>query len=142
MYSAIEKLLCTPCYLIDVFPETVPQKNDNRYFHVEETFLNDRKEFDQRFCRLLLKLYCYYDFHFWSGASFDREPAPEQMIQEIQECFGGNVPECCIYLPESDAMIYMDRDSLHLSVYHPDESLQEMLIRLVPSEGLFFYPAP
>jgi len=142
MYSAIDKMLCTPCYLIDIFPETVPQKNDNRYFQVEEIFLNDRKEFDHRFYRLLLKLYCYYDFRFWSGSTFDREPAPEQVIREIQECFSSNAPECRIYLPESDAMICMDRDSLHLSVYHPDESLRELLVRLASSEGLFFYPAP
>lgn len=33
--SRIETLIETPEFLIDIFPETVPQREDNRYFVIE-----------------------------------------------------------------------------------------------------------
>ena len=56
--SKIDELLEKPCYLIDIFPYTVPETADRRYFRVEEYFQKNRKEWNEKFCRLLLKLYC------------------------------------------------------------------------------------
>ena len=42
--SKIDGLLEKPCYLIDIFPRTVPETPDRRYFAVEEIFQRSRPE--------------------------------------------------------------------------------------------------
>ena len=36
--AKIEEMMDEPCYLIDIFPYTVPKTPDGRYFAVEEYF--------------------------------------------------------------------------------------------------------
>lgn len=47
--------------LIDIFPEKVPQKDDNRYFDVEKFFQQNRSGVDRKFTDIILKIFCYYD---------------------------------------------------------------------------------
>ena len=60
--AKIEEMMDEPCYLIDIFPYTVPKTPDGRYFAVEEYFQQNRREWNEKFGRLLIKLYLYYDF--------------------------------------------------------------------------------
>ena len=57
----IDALMDKKAYLIDIFPKTVPQKVDNRYFAVEKFFQQNRSEFKLKLTSIILKLYCYYD---------------------------------------------------------------------------------
>ena len=44
----IDTLMDKKAYLIDIFPKTVPQKVDNRYFAVEKFFHRNRSEFERK----------------------------------------------------------------------------------------------
>ena len=79
--SKIDGLLEKPCYLIDIFPRTVPETPDRRYFAVEEIFQRSRPELVERFCRILLKLYCYYDFLLVDGAACTENPDPTALLE-------------------------------------------------------------
>ena len=133
--SKIDGLLEKPCYLIDIFPRTVPETPDRRYFAVEEIFQRSRPELVERFCRILLKLYCYYDFLLVDGAACTENPAPAALLERA-------AGDLTLLLPVCGALVMLSGDDLYLRVYHPDRRLAELLAQLAGAEGLFFYRAP
>lgn len=143
--SKIDELIEKPCYLIDIFPYTVPTAAGRRYFAIEEYFQANRREWDEKFRRLLLKLYCYYDFWVSFGEESAKNPEPHLFAGWIQECFKGNWRErdyMNIILPECNAMVILNGDDLYLRLYNPDKRLMELVSQLAGAEGFFFYKAP
>lgn len=139
-----EALFEKEAWLIDIFPKTVPYREDGRYFKAERLLQKDRAEIQRRFTRLILKLYCYHDLTVTgSGLSFAL-PEPEMLESLLKRFFGAGAAsgDLILYLPEQDAMIVPDREDLHMTVYAPDEALKELLAALAGAEGLFFYKAP
>lgn len=84
--SKIDWLVEKPRYLIDMFPSTVPKAADQRYFDVEEYFQNHREALDEKFCRILLKLYCYHDFWISAGNENMKNPSVNQLVELIRHC--------------------------------------------------------
>ena len=144
--SRIETLIETPAFLIDIFTETIPQREDNRYFVIEEYFQNRRTETDQKFLNILLKLYCYYNFIIsYAPAKLLENATPDQVIGFLDSFVMGNnqiTDSINILLPECDALLVLNRDDLYITVYNPDSYLKNLLSQLAYSEGLFFYKAP
>lgn len=140
--SKIEEMMDEPCYLIDIFPYTVPKTPDGRYFAVEEYFQQNRREWNEKFGRLLLKLYCYYDFWVSSGEESAENPQPDLLAQWIGRCLEGRRGLLHIVLPQCNSMIVLSGDDLYMSLYHPDPRLKGLIAQLAGAEGLFFYPAP
>ena len=142
--SKIDELLEKPCYLIDIFPYMVPGKADKRYFKAEEYFQKNRQDWNEKFCRLLLKLYCYYDFWCSFGEELVENPEPEALAEWIHQCFKGDWKErgyINIILPACNAMIILNGDDLYLGVYNPDKQLIDLISQLANAEGFFFYKA-
>ena len=146
--SKIDELIKGPVYLVNIFPDTVPSKPDNRYFEIENFLQNNREEIDRKFMSILLKLYCYYNF--WISAwlleheAFEN-PDLSQLISLIKRCFVGKWKSreyINIILPECDSMIILNGDDLYVSVYHPSEHLKSLISDLSQSEGLFFRKVP
>lgn len=143
--SKIDELIEKPCYLIDFFPCTVPKTQDRRYFKVEEYFQENRGEWDQKFCNLLLKLYCYYDFWVSAGEETAENPEPRLLARWIKHCFMGDWRErdyINIILPDCNAMVVLNGDDLYMSLYNPDKQLMDVISQLAGAEGFFFYKAP
>lgn len=143
--AKIDELIEKPCYLVDVFPYIVPETADRRYFAIEEYFQANRREWDEKFRRLLLKLYCYHDFWVSFGKESAENPEPRLLAKWIQDCFAGNWRErdyMNIILPDCSAMVILNGDDLYMSVYNPDEQLRALISQLAGAEGFFFYKAP
>lgn len=143
--SRIETLIETPAFLIDIFPETVPQREDNRYFVIEEHFQNCRSEIDQKFLNILLKLYCYFNFIInYTPEKLLENTSPDQVLAFLDSFVMGKnqiTDSINILLPECDALLVLNRDDLYITVYNPDSYLKNLLSQLAYSEGLFFYKA-
>ncbi len=145
MISKIDELIAKPCYLIDIFPYTVPETADRRYFMVEEYFQRNRQEWNEKFRRLLLKLYCYYDFWCLFGEELAENPKPDLLAEWIGHCVEGDWKErdhINIILPACNAMMILNGDDLYMSVYNPDGQLMDLISQLAAAEGFFFYEAP
>ncbi len=143
--SKIDELLEKPCYLIDIFPRTVPGSRDGRYFKVEEYLQKNRGVWNEKFCTLLLKLYCYYDLWVSAGEELAENPEPEVLAGWIRHCFDGGWKErdyINIILPKCSAMVILNGDDLYLRLYGPDEQLLDLVSQLAGAEGLFVYKAP
>lgn len=142
--SKIDELIEKPCYLIDIFPCTVPKTTDKRYFIIEEYFQNNRKDWNEKFSKLLLKLYCYYNFWVLSMDKFSKNPKPNLLVELIQHCFEGDWRKrdyIDIILPDCNAMIVLNGSDLYMSIYNPDEQLRNLISQLAKAEGFFFYKA-
>ena len=143
--SKIDELIEKPCYLIDIFPCTVLETPDRQYFKVEEYFQKNRTEWNRKFCNLLLKLYCYYDFLVSAGEKLIKNPEPELLAEWIWHCFEGDWRErdyINMILPACNAMVILNGDDLYMALYNPDKQLLNMISQLAEAEGFFVYKAP
>ena len=138
----IDAFMNKKAYLIDIFPKTVPQKADNRYFAVEEFFQQNRSEFERKLTAIILKLYCYYDFTVNSEEKISENPTIAELIMLLKKCFSGESGYINIVLPECDAMISLNNDDLYMTAYNVSSELMELIAQLVNAEGLFLYEAP
>lgn len=161
--ARIDQLLEGPRYLIDIFPCRVPETDDRRYFEVEKYFRKWRKGINEKFCRILLKLYCFYDFEVLWGEERVRNPRVSRLTRWIGRCLEGDGRKgdsMNILLPDCNAMIILSGDDLFISVYlmeqsatagkehrledawevcEPRQRLLELLSQFAWAEGLFFY---
>lgn len=137
--SNIDELMRKTCYLLDIFPCRVPRKSDNRYFIIEEYFQQNRQELNAKFCRILLKLYCYYDFWLLVDDTTVKNPEPYRLVEWIDDCFAAKISNIDIILPDCNAMIILKSDDLYMSLYNPNEQLKNLVSQLTSAEGLFFY---
>ena len=127
----IEKLLDAPYLIIDILPMQVPKDSEGQYFAVEKYFLEEQlKEIKQKHINVILKLNCY------KNIAIDEEinPAPER----IRDIMNGRY----VYIMVGEAMILSEPDDTHMTVFNPDESLQDLLKILSAGEGLYLWKPP
>ena len=142
VYSQIEELLDRKAYLIDIFPKTVPQKTDGRYFAVEKFFQQNRSDIERKLTAVIMKLYCYYDLTIVIEDGITENPQVEELIVLLEECFSGELGYINIVLPECEAMLSLNYGDLYMTSYNVSGELKDLLSQLVSAEGLFFYEAP
>ena len=138
----IDALMDKKAYLIDIFPKTVPQKADNRYFAVEKYFQQNRSEFDRKLNAIILKLYCFYDLTVVTENDITENPQVEELTVLLEKCFGGELGYINIVLPECGNMLSFNYGDLYMTAYNVSGELNVLLAQLVNAEGLFFYEAP
>ena len=142
MCDRIDALMDKKAYLIDIFPKTVPQKADNRYFAIEKYFQQNRADFERKLIAVILKLYCYYDFTFVIDDSIIENPQVDELTLLLGNCLSGELGYINIVLPECEAMLSLNYEDLYMTAYNVSGELKELLAQLVNAEGLFFYEAP
>ena len=131
MEDRIEDLLQGPCWVIDILPRQVSKESGGQYFAVEEYFLHN-DQFDsvkKKHIHIVLKLNCYYPI------SLDQEdvvnPSPDHVAEVMRK------RDVSILI--GDALIVSSLDALHLTVYHADEKMLELVRSIACSEGLFVW---
>ena len=137
----IDALMDKKAYLIDIFPKTVPQKADNRFFAVEKYFQQNRPELKRKLTTVILKLYCYYDLTVVMEDDITENPQVEELTVLLTKCFSGELGYINIVLPECEAMLSLNYGDLYMTAYNVSGELKKLLSQLVNAEGLFFYEA-
>ncbi len=126
--NRIEELLKTPYWIIDILPKRVPKDSMGQYFHTAAYFLRHRmEEIKSRHISLILKLNCYYDIEIQDKVN----PDPEEIDRIMREKY--------VYIMVGDSMILSEKDDTHMTVFHPDEELLDLIRTLASSEGLFVW---
>ena len=138
----IDALMDKKAYLIDIFPKTVPQKADNRYFAVEKYFQQNRSELERKLASIILKLYCYYDLTVIIDDDITENPQVDELTVLLKKCFSGELGYINTVLPECEAMLSLNYGDLYMTAYNVSGELKELLAQLVNGEGMFFYEAP
>ena len=126
---------------MDFLPKQVPENAGGRFFSVEDYYLEPSRYavLRERFCEVLLKLYCYYDLRLF--ISDDTEgffnPDPETLANLVK----GNHDNLCILVGASEALITLSRDDTCMTVYAPSEVLLGLIRALAGAVGLFVWKA-
>lgn len=135
----IDALLEKQACIIDIFPETVPQKPDDRYYKIEEYFQNNRESVDRKFMDIMLKLFCYFDIILVTQEGEKESPQAEQLIGTLESFFEGETGYVILLFTECDAMLSVNREDLYMTVYNAEGHLKKLISELADSEGLFLY---
>ena len=124
----IEELLQAPYWIIDILPAQVPKDSPGQYFAIEDYFLKEqREEIKKKHINVILKLNCYMDI----SVEEETNPAPDKVAAVMRERY--------VYIMTGDSMILSEPDDTHMTVFHPDDRLLELLRSLSASEGLFVW---
>ena len=138
----VEALFEKEAYLIDIFPKTVPPKDDGRFFAVEKYLQRSRAGFESALARIVIKLYCYYDMSVVTQDNELEAPEPEQLFAVLESGYGKASGFVNILLPECDALLAFSGGDLYMTVYNAPGDVKELISQLARAEGLFFYRAP
>jgi len=138
----IELLFEKEAYLIDIFPQTVPARADDRYFDVERYFRNNNAVIRQKHINIILKLSCYYDITVITQDGTFVGPHTDMLLTALEKCFRRETAFVHILLTGKNILITIDNDDLYITVYNADLPTRELISKLVCAEGLFFYKAP
>ena len=128
-------------WVVDFLPKQVPENGGGRFFSVEQYYLEPSRYavLRERFCEVLLKLYCYYDLRLFIGDDTEGlfNPEPEKLADLVK----GNQDNLCILVGTSEALITLSRDDTCMTVYAPAENLLELIRALGGAVGLFVWKA-
>ena len=138
----VDRLLETPCYIIDFIPQQVPKNCGGQYFKVENYFLNhsDRYGVRDRFIRTILKAMCYYPISVYWGEWIE-QPSPEQVAEIIDTIMENHSGDMNMLFTSKDALLQFGWDCLNISIYNPDEEMCRLFEKIAISEGLFWRKA-
>ena len=135
----VDRLLETPCYIIDFIPQQVPKNCGGQYFKVENYFLNhsDRYGVRDRFIRTILKAMCYYPISvYWD--EWIEQPSPEQVAEIIDTIMENHSGDMNMLFTSKGALLQFGWDCLNISIYNPDEEMCVLFEQLATSEGMFW----
>ena len=120
----IDKLLETPCYIMDFLPKQVPMNCGGQFFEVETYLLNhyDCCGLRDRFVGVILKAICYYPVSVQWGKWIEK-PTPEQVTKIIDTILENHSGDVNILFTSKDVLLQFGWDCLNISIYNPDEEM-------------------
>lgn len=137
--KTMDELLEKECYIIDIFPEKVPENSNGQFFDVEDYLLNSEKynAIKDKFVNIVLKLMCYYHMAIVKDGLIDK-PSPEQVENAVNEIVVNQKAVLNCLFQEENMLLVFDRDCLNLSIYNPSKETHNLFEKLARSEGLFW----
>lgn len=137
--KTIDELLERPCYIIDFLPKQVPENAGGQFLKVENYLLNHYERYGLRdkYIRIILKLMCYYRVCIKWGRWIE-QPSPEQVAEIIDTIMHNHSGWLDMLFPDQDALLQFEWDCMYISIYNPDEEMQDLLEQIAFSEGMFW----
>ena len=138
----IDEIMEKPCWVMDILPKRVPQDAGGQYFAVERYYLDRIALLREKYVQMLIKLNCYYDIAVsHDGENWKRNPDPEDIERWLGACLSVSPTEPSLFvsIPSEDALIVVQHDNTHITIYNPSEALLELLRQLATAEGLFVW---
>ncbi len=134
MDEKIDMLLQSPYWIIDIFPEQVPEDSPGQFFSVEKYYLEEKRlaEIKQKHINVILKLNCYRQISI--AGEKTANPAPGHIAEEMRMRY--------LYIMVDESMILSEPDDTHLTVFGPDEKLLDLIRTLAAGEGLYIWKPP
>ncbi len=128
MSMTIEELLETPYWIIDILPKQVQKDSPGQYFAVERYYLSAPQiaAIKQKHIDVILKLNCYRDVSLDDDETVD--PPPEAIAEAMMTRY--------VNVRVDGALIVSEPDDTHLTLFHPDAELLELVRTIAAGEGL------
>lgn len=137
----MDELLEGPYRIVDILPEQVPANAAGQYFAVEQYYLQPERirTLRRRYAEILLRLNCYFDMavSFDGFENWEVNPDPESFADRLAGLSGNSFLRAVF--SSQRAMIDIEPEETHMTVYDPDSLLLEKLQALAAAEGLFVW---
>ncbi len=134
----VESLLKVVCYVIDFLPKRVSERYMERYFEVEEYFLQGT-EYDrivEGFVRIIMKLQCYHSFEVFCEQWYE-DISVSKLAELLKQVLMSKDRFINILSEEEKMLITVSGSDLHISIYNPSLEAIANLSVLTTAEGLF-----
>ncbi len=135
----VDRLLETPCYVIDFLPKPVPKETDGQFFKVEDYLLKHYECYGmkERVICTVLKAMCYYPIAvYWRG--WIEQPTPKQIVEIIDTIMEKQSGDMNVLFTSKNALLQFGWDCLNISIYNPDEEMCILFEQIAASEGMFW----
>ena len=138
--ETIDRLFEKSCYVIDFIPTQVPKELKGQFFEVEKYLLNHMARYGllERYINIILKLMCYHQVSVFRDGEWKKQPSVDAVVEFVEETIQNPSDVLNILFSEKDALLVVDGDCLHMTIYNPDEEMCILLKDIVASEGMFF----
>ena len=138
MNELVEQLLKEECYVIDFLPKKVAKAFVERFFEVEEYFLqgNEWERIKESFVRILLKLQCYYGFKVYDE-KWHEEFSINELADMIKDVLSSSNRHMNMLCEEDKLLICIEGSALNLSIYNASEEMVTLLSEMAMAEGLY-----
>lgn len=138
MNELVEQLLKVECYVIDFLPERVSEQYRERFFEVEEYFLqgNEWERIKDSFVRMLLKLQCYCSFKIYNEKWYE-ELSINDLADMLNHVLSSNNGYMNMLSIENKLLICIEGSGLNLSVYNATGHILNILSEMATAEGLY-----
>ncbi len=136
----IEELMDKPYGLIDIYPITISKEKRDIYFEVQEYFNQSMecKRFADKITRIILKALCYLDMEVCVNNRWLKEIKAIELAMHIQSVLIARCGYINLLLTKENALIHISSGDLYITVYNPNEQVEQIFQMLVQSEGLFW----
>ena len=132
-----ERLLESPCWVIDLLPMQVAQERRGQFFAVEQYYLTgERYEcLCRRFADVVLQLNCYHDLTVNPGGDgWVKNAEPATLVAWLGEALRHG--HLCALIDDGAALVTASGGDTHLSLYNPSPALLQLARELAASAGL------
>ena len=138
MNELVEQLLKEECYVIDFLPERVSEQYRERFFEVEEYFLqgNEWERIKDSFVRMLLKLQCYCSFEIYNEKWYEKLSINE-LANMLKRVLASNNGYMNMLSKENKLLICIEGSTVNLSIYNATEDILAVLSAMATAEGLY-----
>ena len=138
MNELVEQLLKEECCVIDFLPRKVAKAFAERFFEVEEYFLqgNEWERIKESFVRILLKLQCYYGFKVYDE-KWHEDFSINELAVMIKDVLSSSNRQMNMLCEEDKLLICIEGSALNLSIYNASEEMVTLLSEMAMAEGLY-----
>lgn len=138
MNELVEQLLKEECCVIDFLPRKVAKAFAERFFEVEEYFLqgNEWERIKESFVRILLKLQCYYGFKVYDE-KWHEDFSINELAVMIKDVLSSSNRQMNMLCEEDKLLICIEGLALNLSIYNASEEVVTLLLEMATAEGLY-----
>lgn len=129
----MEYLMSKSCWVIDVFPDRVPEEEAASYAKVEKQLLHT-EELNRKKYNVIMKIMQHYKFR---KVLCDGEKIKEVTPEKLSEIVGRRYVRILL----NSALIDSDPDDMHILIYNPTDKLIPIARKIAESEGLYLWLA-
>ena len=95
-----------------------------------------RQRLKDRFIRIVLKAMCYDSvLVYWE--EWIEQPTPEQVVEIINVITQERLGNINMLFTRKNLLFQFEGDSLHMSIYNPNEEMCKLFEQIAFSEGMF-----
>lgn len=134
-----EYLLGEICYVIDIFPDRIPDNRIKTFLEIEDFYLQEQEldRFADKLINIVIKIRCYHGFEIYCGEWY-QEIKPQKLAELIRKTVKSQNGFMNILSRDDNMLLTINGRTLHMSVYNPTLFAIANLSRLATAEGMFF----